>query len=74
MTTVTRRNVLKSGTALVGGMAGILATGRAPPMRRARRYTGCAGTTSYRLPISCCARSCCLLPRKRWESRLISRP
>ena len=30
MTTVTRRNVLKSGTALVGGMAGILATGRAP--------------------------------------------
>src|SRR6266436_5386079 len=30
MTTVTRRNVLKSGTALVGGMAGILAAGRAP--------------------------------------------
>src|SRR5258706_6568771 len=30
MTTVTRRNVLKSGTALVGGLAGILATGRAP--------------------------------------------
>ena len=30
MTTVTRRNVLKSGTALMGGMAGILATGRAP--------------------------------------------
>ena len=30
MTKVTRRNVLKSGTALVGGMAGILATGRAP--------------------------------------------
>src|ERR1700716_355669 len=30
MTTVTRRKVLKSGTALVGGMAGILATGRAP--------------------------------------------
>src|SRR5437868_15066960 len=27
---VTRRNVLKSGTALAGGMAGILATGRAP--------------------------------------------
>ena len=27
---ITRRNVLKSGTALVGGMAGILATGRAP--------------------------------------------
>src|SRR5436305_8698566 len=27
---VTRRNVLKGGTALVGGMAGILATGRAP--------------------------------------------
>src|SRR5580704_13386075 len=30
MTTVTRRKVLKSGAALVGGMAGILATGRAP--------------------------------------------
>src|ERR1700716_1828389 len=30
MTTVTRRNVLKSGTALAGGIAGILATGRAP--------------------------------------------
>ena len=30
MTTVTRRNVLKSGTALVGGIAGILAAGRAP--------------------------------------------
>jgi multiple sugar transport system substrate-binding protein len=30
MKKVTRRNVLKSGTALVGGMAGILATGRAP--------------------------------------------
>ena len=30
MTTVTRRKVLKSGTALIGGMAGILATGRAP--------------------------------------------
>src|ERR1700736_5559608 len=30
MTTVTRRHVLKSGTALVGGMAGILAPGRAP--------------------------------------------
>src|SRR5499433_2009955 len=30
MTTVTRRNVLKGGTALVGGLAGILATGRAP--------------------------------------------
>src|SRR5436309_11464488 len=30
MTTVTRRNVLKGGTALVGGMAGILASGRAP--------------------------------------------
>src|SRR6058998_3322987 len=30
MTTVTRRHVLKSGTALVGGMAGILATGRPP--------------------------------------------
>jgi multiple sugar transport system substrate-binding protein len=30
MTTVTRRNVLKRGTMLAGGMAGILATGRAP--------------------------------------------
>src|SRR4030095_12464925 len=30
MKKVTRRTVLKSGTALVGGMAGILATGRAP--------------------------------------------
>src|SRR5580692_1954959 len=30
MTTVTRRNVIKGGTALAGGMAGILATGRAP--------------------------------------------
>src|SRR6478672_2374205 len=30
MTKVTRRNVLKSGTALMGGMAGILATGRPP--------------------------------------------
>ena len=30
MTKITRRTVLKSGTALVGGMAGILATGRAP--------------------------------------------
>src|SRR5229473_2121211 len=30
MTKITRRNVLKGGTALVGGMAGILATGRAP--------------------------------------------
>jgi multiple sugar transport system substrate-binding protein len=30
MTTLTRRNILKGGTALVGGMAGILATGRAP--------------------------------------------
>src|ERR1700754_794748 len=30
MTKVTRRSVLKSGTALAGGMAGILATGRAP--------------------------------------------
>jgi multiple sugar transport system substrate-binding protein len=30
MTRITRRTVLKSGTALVGGMAGILATGRAP--------------------------------------------
>src|SRR6478735_2375045 len=30
MTKVTRRNFLKSGTALAGGMAGILATGRAP--------------------------------------------
>src|ERR1700748_1940303 len=30
MTRVTRRNFLKTGTALAGGMAGILATGRAP--------------------------------------------
>src|SRR6201981_2463902 len=30
MTRVTRRTVLKAGTALVGGMASILATGRAP--------------------------------------------
>src|ERR1700730_14319104 len=30
MTKVTRRTVLKTGTALVGGMAGILATARAP--------------------------------------------
>src|SRR5262244_1757430 len=30
MTRVTRRNFLKSGTALAGGMAGILATGRPP--------------------------------------------
>src|SRR3978361_967254 len=30
MTKVTRRNVLKGGTMLAGGMAGILATGRAP--------------------------------------------
>src|SRR5712672_4481656 len=30
MTIVTRRKVLKSGAAVVGGMAGILATGRAP--------------------------------------------
>src|ERR1700730_19005965 len=30
MTKITRRTVLKSGTAVVGGMAGILATGRAP--------------------------------------------
>src|SRR5207344_3017718 len=30
MTRVTRRNVLKGGTALLGGMAGILATGRPP--------------------------------------------
>src|SRR3954469_2431712 len=30
MIKVTRRNVLKGGTALAGGMAGILATGRAP--------------------------------------------
>ncbi|MGY2904678.1 extracellular solute-binding protein [Bradyrhizobium sp. URHC0002] len=30
MTTVTRRNVLKAGTPLLGGMAGILATDRAP--------------------------------------------
>src|SRR6266550_3025373 len=30
MTKLTRRNVLKGGTVLAGGMAGILATGRAP--------------------------------------------
>ena len=30
MKKVTRRTVLKAGTALAGGMAGILATGRAP--------------------------------------------
>src|ERR1700675_1605878 len=30
MTKITRRKVLKSGAALMGGMAGILATGRAP--------------------------------------------
>src|ERR1700730_17233899 len=30
MTKITRRTVLKSGTAVVGGMAGILATARAP--------------------------------------------
>src|ERR1700710_2867743 len=30
MTKVTRRKVLKSGAAIAGGMAGILATGRAP--------------------------------------------
>src|SRR6478672_12209028 len=30
MRKVSRRNVLKGGTALMGGMAGILATGRAP--------------------------------------------
>ncbi len=35
MTTVTRRNVLKGGTALAGGMAGILATGRAPAFAQA---------------------------------------
>src|SRR5712672_3523383 len=35
MTTVTRRHVLKSGTALVGGMAGILAAGRAPAYAQA---------------------------------------
>ncbi len=34
MTTVTRRNVLKGGTAVVGGMAGILAAGRRPPLRK----------------------------------------
>src|SRR6516165_4892545 len=28
--TITRRNILKGGTALVGGMAGILASGRPP--------------------------------------------
>ena len=35
MTTVTRRSVLKGGTALVGGMAGILATGKAPAYAQA---------------------------------------
>src|SRR6201991_1767458 len=35
MTKVTRRNFLKSGTALAGGMAGILATGRAPAFAQA---------------------------------------
>ena len=35
MTTVTRRNVLKGGTAFAGGMAGILATGRAPAYAQA---------------------------------------
>src|SRR6266404_3339721 len=35
MTKVTRRNVLKSGTAFVGGMAGILATGRPPAYAQA---------------------------------------
>jgi multiple sugar transport system substrate-binding protein len=35
MTTVTRRNVLKGGTALVGGMAGILAAGRVPAYAQA---------------------------------------
>lgn len=35
MTTLTRRNVLKGGTALVGGMAGILAAGRAPAYAQA---------------------------------------
>src|SRR5690349_1831105 len=30
MKTLSRRTVLKGGTAIVGGMAGILATGRAP--------------------------------------------
>ncbi|MET4790082.1 ABC-type glycerol-3-phosphate transport system substrate-binding protein [Bradyrhizobium japonicum] len=35
MTTVTRRNVLKGGTALAGGMAGILAVGRAPAYAQA---------------------------------------
>src|SRR5262245_65744950 len=35
MTIVTRRNVLKGGTALVGGMAGILAAGRAPAYAQA---------------------------------------
>src|SRR3954452_5440571 len=36
MTTVTRRNVLKGGTAFVGGMAGILAAGRAPAFAQGR--------------------------------------
>src|SRR5919201_1614397 len=35
MTKVTRRNFLKSGTALAGGMAGILATARAPAFAQA---------------------------------------
>ena len=61
MTKATRRRFVQGSTALAtaGGMAGILATGRRPPMRRARPCTGCAGTTSFRPPISCCARRCC---------------
>src|SRR5215468_8109372 len=35
MTTVTRRNFLKGGTALVGGMSGMLAAGRAPAYAQA---------------------------------------
>ena len=43
MTRVTRRNVLKGGTALVGGMAGILATGRPPAFAQGgRRQAGLA--------------------------------
>src|SRR6202521_684899 len=46
MTTVTRRNVLKSGTALVGGMAGILATGRAPAFAQGTTVHWLLGTAS----------------------------
>ena len=40
MKKLTRRTVLKGGTAIAGGMAGILATGRAPAFARARPCTG----------------------------------